>query len=120
MELDQFITATLNSIIKGINGSKDFAIENGAKINPLIGPHERSRILTMNSGHETLTKAISEIKFDIAITTSSEKDKAGGLGINVFSANVGGKLTRKDLAETVSRIKFSVNDVLPNTANNEK
>ena len=119
MELDKFITASLNSIIKGVDNSKEFAKENGAVINPHIGKWDFDKTLTTYIGREEGARAVSKIDFDIAITTSSEKDKAGGLGINVFSANVGGKLTKKDLAETISRIKFNVNVVLPNTDTNK-
>lgn len=115
MELDKFITATLNSIVKGINDSKEFAIENGARVNPYIGQWDQNKMLTTYYGNEQGTRAISSIEFDIAITSSFENDKAGGLGVNVFSANVGGKLSKKDINETISRVKFSVNVALPNT-----
>ncbi|MCB6072379.1 hypothetical protein [Flavobacterium psychrophilum] len=34
MELDTFITKTINSIVKGVAESRDFATENGASVNP--------------------------------------------------------------------------------------
>jgi hypothetical protein len=36
MELDTFITKTLNSIVKLIKDSQDFTSENGAIINPFV------------------------------------------------------------------------------------
>ena len=119
MELDKFISASLNSIIKGIDESKDFAIEHGARINPHVGKWDLDKTQTAYIGREEGARAISQIEFDIAITTSSEKGKTGGIGINVFSANIGGKLSKNDLAETISRIKFNINVVLPNTDTNK-
>ena len=36
MELDEFISTSIKSIIKSVNDTKDFAEENGAIINPII------------------------------------------------------------------------------------
>jgi hypothetical protein len=119
MELDKFITASLNSIIKGVNNSKDFAIKNGARINPHVGKWDIEKTQTTYYGDEEGAREISKIEFDIAITTSSEKDKAGGLGVNVFSAKIGGKLSKKDIDKTLSRIKFHVSVALPNTDTNK-
>lgn len=119
MELDKFITESLNSIIKGVNESKKIAKANDAVINPHIGKWDFDKFPTTYILGEQGARAISKIDFDIAVTASSEKDKAGGLGINVFSANLGGKISKTDLSETISRIKFSVNAVLPNTDTNK-
>jgi len=58
MELDKFITASLNSIIKGINDSKEFAIENGARINPHIGKWDFEKTMTTYYGKEEGARAI--------------------------------------------------------------
>ena len=43
MELDKFITETLNAVVKGVKNSQDFAKENGARINPHVGKWDLDR-----------------------------------------------------------------------------
>lgn len=115
MELDKFITETLNSVIKGIKESQDFAQENGARINPQITSVEgANRQPYTFFGGEVGIRPISSIDFDIAISSSNEQQNGVKGGINVMSVNFGGNLSDKDAKETVSRIKFSVNVVFPN------
>jgi hypothetical protein len=115
MELDIFITETLKSVIKGIKESQDFAKENGARINPHL---HSSNILNSQQitfyGREEGARLLSEINFDIAISSSNEQENGLKGGINVLSVNFGGNLSDKDSKETVSRIKFSVNVAFPN------
>jgi len=114
MELDKFISETLNAIINGIKNSQDFAQQNGARINPHIGKWDQEKTLTTYFGNEEGARSISTIEFDVAVTSSNEKESGGQGGINVLSLNIGGKLSDKDLKKTVSRIKFSINVALPN------
>ena|SRR5256885_2815281 len=114
MQLDTFITETLKSIIKGVKNAQGFAQDNGARVNPHIGKHDVNKFATVYFGDEEGARFVSAVDFDIVVTTSSEK-KAGGHGsIKVLSVKLGGKLTDKDNNETVSKIKFRVNLVLPN------
>lgn len=114
MELDKFISNSLKSIIKGIKESQDFAKENGARINPHIGKWDYEKIQTTYYGKEEGARVISKIDFDIAVTTSSSQETGGEGGINVYSLKLGGKLSDKEINESISRIKFSLNVVLPN------
>ncbi len=114
MELNKFISETLKAIIKGVADVKDFANEHGARINPHIGQWDTDKILTTYYGREDGARTISTIDFDIAVTTSNEQETGGSGGINVLSLQIGGKLSDKEIQQTVSRIKFAVNLVLPN------
>ena len=114
MELDKFITETLNAVVKGVKNSQDFAKENGARINPHVGKWDLDRTKFTFFGKEEGARTISSIEFDVAISSSNEQENGVKGGINVMSVNFGGNLSDKDSKETVSRIKFSVNVVLPN------
>lgn len=114
MELDKFISESLKAVIKGVADSQDFAKEKGARVNPYIGQWDTGKTFTTYYGREEGARAISNIDFDIAVTTSNEQEAGGHGGINVLSFKVGGKISDKDIQQTVSRIKFSVNVVLPN------
>lgn len=114
MELDLFITETLNAVVKGVKNSQEFAHENGARINPHIGKWDINKSKTTFYGREDGARAISTIEFDIAISSSNEQENGLKGGINVLSLNLGGNVSDKDAKGTVSRIKFSIDVVLPN------
>lgn len=105
MELDTFITKTINSIVKGIAESRDFAKENGASVNPKM----------INSADGSKRTTITNLEFDIAITSSMEKETGINAGISVFNVSVGGKASDKGLEQSLSRIKFAVSILLPQT-----
>jgi hypothetical protein len=113
-EANEFISDTLKSIIKGVKDSQDFAKEHGARINPHVGKWDVEKSLTTYYGKEEGARGISTIDFDIAVTASNSQESGGEGGINVFSVKLGGKLSDAEKNETVSRIKFSLNVVLPN------
>jgi hypothetical protein len=106
MELDTFITKTINSIIKGIYDSKDFAKENEACVNPKM-------ISTKDNSHKP---TITNLEFDIAVTSSMEKENGINGGISVFNVSVGGKTSDKGIEQSLSRIKFSVGILLPESS----
>jgi hypothetical protein len=113
MKLEEFITGSLNSIIKGIKDSKEFAKENGAAINPTLGDWDINKMMTTYKGKSEGIHAINTIDFDIAITTSNTSEAGGEAGINVYTLKLGGKKSDTDKNENVSRIKFGLNVVLP-------
>jgi hypothetical protein len=114
MELDKFITETLNAVVKGVKNSQDFAKENGARINPHVGKWDLDKTKFTFFGKEEGARTISSIEFDVAISSSNEQENGIKGGINVMSLNFGGNVSDKDAKETVSRIKFAIDVVLPN------
>lgn len=114
MELDKFITETLNSIVRGIKNSQDFAKENNAIINPVVESSDINKMITVQRKKNDGSLSVSTIEFDIAVSTSNEQESGLKGGITVMSLNIGGNSSDKDLNETVSRIKFNINVVLPN------
>lgn len=115
MELDVFISESLKAIIKGVKEVQEFARENGARINP----HLEQDVLKKNVPYvfyegEDGIRAITTVDFDVAVTLANEREKEGKGGINVLAMSIGGSLSDKDVNQTVSRIKFSVNVALPN------
>lgn len=111
MELKDFVSATLRSIIDGVKDAQDHAAKSGARINPL-GLH--SRDLKRIPLFERETKNIlREIEFDVAVTTTEGTQSKGGIGIFVGSVGVGAQGQSEAANSTVSRIKFSVPVLLP-------
>ena len=118
MKLDEFISESLKSLIKGIKDSQEFAKQNGAIINPEFDNRttiekaiEKTNVLFFEDRDGAI--AASVIDFDIAVTASTQQGAEMGAGITVLSLNIGGNKNEKQIEETVSRIKFSVNIVLP-------
>ncbi|MBL7945016.1 MAG: hypothetical protein JNN32_03060 [Flavobacteriales bacterium] len=116
MNLDNFISETIKSLIKGINDAKVFAKENGARINPEF---DNRRSVENSNANVVFFKGrdgaigVSTIDFDIAVSVSNTQGSEGGGGINVYALKLGGSINENEMNETVSRIKFSLNIVLP-------
>jgi hypothetical protein len=49
--------------------------------------------------------AIDFIEFDVAVTSSNDSGKEGGIGIKVLGSNLGGTLFKRASEQQVSRIK---------------
>lgn len=97
MELEEFITTTLLSIKKGINVANiKIAEDNGKE----LGVDE-----TIQYEIDSESKGI---KFDIAVTVSSETTGNGGGGIKVAVVNIGASVTSASAQEHISRISFEV------------
>lgn len=116
MELDEFITGTIKSIIKSINDTKDFAESNGAIINPIlmervVDNDQKSSIWRKdgNDGRRFLTR----VDFDVAVQASNEEGNKVGGGLKIQVLSLGTSLTNTEKSQTTSRIKFSLNIALP-------
>ncbi|KIC02817.1 hypothetical protein OA88_06750 [Flavobacterium sp. JRM] len=114
MELDQFITATLTSIIKSINDSKEFAESNGAIVNPILmeGEYEKFTSIWRKDGKDG-KRVLTKIDFDIAVTVSNEEGSKVGGGIKVQVFSLGASSTETEKNQTTSRIKFTLDVALP-------
>lgn len=115
MKLDEFITESLNSIIKGVEDSKEYAISKNARINPRLGKWDYEKTLTTYYKNEDGAIEISKIEFDIAVTTSEKEENGIKAGISVYGIGIGGKTQGTEENKTVSRIKFNVSLAMPNT-----
>lgn len=123
MDLETFISNSLKAVIKGIADTKDYAIENGALINPYVGNWDLRKseddpipiIPTTYFGNQEGARRISKIKFDIAVTVSNSSEINGGGGINVHALKLGGNAKSTEEDASVSRIQFDLDLVLPNT-----
>ena len=88
MELQEFIENSLISIINGVRNTN-----NKTK-------NEEFSMLEINSA--------DKIAFDIAVTTSENKEREGGAGIKVFSLSLGGDIKSELTNQNISRIKFEI------------
>lgn len=116
MELDQFITTTIKSIIKSVNDTMDFAESNGAIINPIImeriDDHDQKTSIWRKDGKDG-RRQLTNIDFDVAVTASNEENNKIGGGLKIQVLNLGASTSENLANETMSRIKFSLKLALP-------
>lgn len=114
MELNEFITGALKSIISSINDTKDFAEENGAIINPILMEHEFDSNTTIwRKDGKDGRRALTSIDFDVAVIASNEEGNKLGGGLKIQVLSLGASSTNTEINQTTSRIKFSLNVALP-------
>lgn len=100
MELKEFIAATLQQIITGVVEAQNYIKKE--KINAVVNSQIGAR-------------TDKTIEFDIAVTVNESKSTSAGGGISVASIiNAGGKKQTESLEQSISRVKFSVDVLLPN------
>ncbi len=119
MELDEFISGTIKSIIKSINDTLDFAELNGAIINPILMENEYDVQTSIwrkdrKDGRRTLTK----VDFDVAVSASNEEGNKVGGGLKIQVLSLGASTDSKETNQTTSRIKFCIDIALPHQGDN--
>jgi hypothetical protein len=99
MELEHFIRETLVAIKKGVRSANtELAEFEGGK----LGIDQRAMFIFQPDEKD------GSIKFDIAITVSSENKAKGEAGIKIAIAKLGADLSESSSLEHVSRIQFSL------------
>lgn len=104
MDLRDFVSGTLKEIIAGVKDAQEYALENGACVNPtefgtLAKPEH---VIDMGDGKLSIVQPIS---FDICV--SDKRTKSGKGGIEIVSGGYEGTKA------TENRVKFSVAVALP-------
>lgn len=115
MELKRFIKTVLIDIVSAIKETQT-EVKGNATIVPLKERSEKTTGIITEDG----IADISNIDFDIAITTGTEENTEKGFkaGIKVVSVIIGGA-TKGDataMSQNVSRIRFSIPVILPHSA----
>lgn len=109
MNLDEFVKQVIISIITGVNESQTLLQDTNAIVNPSTIKGDYI------DGHN---RKVTEVKFDVAITTSKEGGSNKGVKINILDAFSGGLGDETKTAnETISRVSFSVPVALPTVDN---
>lgn len=114
MKLDDFVSETLQQIIKGISNAKEFGATHGAQINPIsIRPSG-----TDGRSYCKITGApIQLVSFDVALTVSQESSTSGPEA-RVGSISVSSADTNTTQNSSISRIKFEIPVMFPTTGSN--
>lgn len=114
MELDEFISGTVKSIIKSINDSMDFAESNGAIINPILMEKDYdAKTSIWRKDHQDGRRALTKVDFDVAVSASNEEGNKVGGGLKIQVLSLGASTDNKEINQTTSRIRFSIDIALP-------
>ena len=111
MELKDFITQTLVSIVEGVKDAQLEVDEHHAQINPYVLPDdvEDPEIL----GQTERGSTPRPVEFDVLVTASQTEGEEGGAGIRVAGLGMGVRGEATTTTGHESRIKFKVPLVLP-------
>ena len=104
ISLQEFVTETLNQVIRGVAEAKPDAEKHRAEVNPQMRGVPRT---------DSRGRLIQEIEFDVAVTTSDATKTKGGIGIVVGPLALGSAGQSDAMNQSVSRIRFSVPISLP-------
>ncbi len=120
--LQQFVTETLNQILKGVSEAQRTNNYNGIEINPTLTHYT-------NAGHSEFIgkeaklpadivvnrdgKVMVMVDFDVVITTSEGTGTKGGIGVFVGAVGLGSQGQSSQASTSESRVKFRVPVVMP-------
>lgn len=115
IQLDDFISEALISIVQGIRKGQDSAI--GDHIAPLIQGEDRNAHGNFHlKGDESNQATI--VQFDVQVATEMNTATEGGAQVKfrlyVVDADLGGEGTRSTKASNIHRLQFAIPVKIPN------
>lgn len=116
MELKEFIKTALADIVLAVRETQE-EVKEYATIAPLVTKGEKESAILMKDG----VAHVSDIDFDVAVTTETKENTENGLkaGIKVASVlnfGIGSKGDATESSQSISRIRFSIPVLLPRSA----
>lgn len=116
MELKEFIKTALTDIVSAVKETQE-EVKEYATIAPLMTIGERTSAIVMKDG----VAHISNIDFDVAVTTETKENAENGIkaGIkvaSVFNIDAGSKGGATESSQNISRIHFTIPVLLPCSA----
>ena len=117
MDLNEFVSETLTQIFTGVQAAQNRVKEAGGKISPSqtckIYGKDRLFVHVSKDGEQ---QPLNNIEFDVALTTVEASGSEGKAGLTVWGMGAGVSGKTETSNSTVSRIKFSVPVVLPQSS----
>lgn len=111
MQLNEFISQTLNQIIDGVTSAQEYGKTKKANINP-----SSARMDSKASGYCYCSETgipLQDVEFDVAVTVSESNITSNG-DKNIGAISVTSLNQASNQNSSVSRIKFKVPILLPN------
>ena len=113
MDLKEFVSETLVSIIDGIKDAQGKSINLGASVNPGGLMRHKAAVKENSIWDNTTNNYAQSVTFDIAIT--AEDSAQGGAKVKVLSGIFGGEVGGEKESKNIlaSRVNFSVPVLFP-------
>ncbi|MCE1225962.1 MAG: hypothetical protein LWW87_05660 [Geobacteraceae bacterium] len=113
MDLKEFVSETLISIITGVTDAQEKANEYGAFVNPAGLMRSTSNVSNNAIWDNSTNNYAQSIAFDVAVT--AEDAGQGGAKIKVFSGIISGELggEKSNKNSVASRVQFSIPILFP-------
>lgn len=111
MDLQEFIAQTLVQIVSGVKEAQAQSSALGAQVSPhLTGALSElgKQGFLWASG-----QAAQVVQFDVALTVTEGTGTKGGIGVFAGAVNLGSSGQSKSESSSVSRVKFAVPLILP-------
>lgn len=107
MNIEEFVSQTLQQITNGIVKAQEATAATGARINPAgsLGIKQGASVLQTDTDAMTY---VTDVEFDIAVTAGNEQASGANAGIKVMGMSLGAKADVKYENEAVSRVQFKV------------
>ena len=107
MELREYISTVLVSLVRGVEDAQDQLKDSTATVNPL---GIRSQIaLEQNKD----TPNFTNVEFEVAVEVQTKTTKGGEIGVQVAVLKIGGNGNKLDSETHVSKLRFFVPVHLP-------
>lgn len=113
MDLKEFVSETLISIITGVTEAQEKANEYGAFVNPAGLMRSTSNVSNNAVWDNSTNNYAQSIAFDVAVT--AEDSGKGGAKVKVLSGIIGGELggEKSNKNSVASRVQFSIPILFP-------
>jgi len=112
MQLDEFVSQTLKQVIDGVSAAQSYGKSKNANINP-----SSARMDSKAAGYSFCVETgipLQDVEFDVAVTVTESIETSEG-DKNVGAISVSSLNQSSNQSSSVSRIKFKVPILLPNS-----
>ncbi len=114
MELSEFVSGSLNGVIKGIKDAQLEAKKHGAIVSPKVIRKNAEQILVAHrDANEPPNNPVQLVEFDVAVTAEASAEATAGVGGILAVLTVAGKVEGTKAHSEVSRLRFTIPVVWP-------
>lgn len=107
MELREFISTVLISLVRGVEAAQEELKDSKATINPLGLKAQ----IALRANEET--PSFTNVEFEVAVEAQTKGETSGGVGVQVAVLKIGGDRKKLESESHISKLRFSVPVHLP-------
>ena len=113
MQLDEFVSETLQQLMTGVHNAQEHAQELGGQVNP-HGARFTTKGASPTGYRRNDMAPVHLVEFDVALTVAEGQKVKGGLVVLVAGLlGAGARAEKENTASRVSRVRFAVPVMYP-------